>query len=177
MNLKNKRSAKGELVFTSFLFVVGVVVLWDASQLPESSMADVIKSDTFPSIIGGILVLLSVLQLISVARGNLGEPEGIEGGKADSKVHFKPLALMIAGLAIFALGIKFIGFPIAATTLFTFVVYALATKKPKWYLVVPVAAAFAAAIYFGFTAGLQINLPWGFDFNFGPSEVVVEEEW
>ena len=177
MNLKNKRSAKGELVFTSFLFVVGVVVLLDASQLPSSSQADVIQPAMFPSFIGAILVSLSILQLISVARGNLGEPEGIEGGKADSKVHLRPLALMIAGLAIFALGIKFIGFPIAATTLFTFVVYALATKKPKWYLVVPIAAAFAAVIYFGFTAGLQIKLPWGFDFNFNPGEVVVEEEW
>lgn len=177
MNLKQKRSAKGELVFTSFLFVVGVVVLWDASQLPESSMADVIKSSTFPSIIGIFLVLLSVLQLISVARGNLGEPEGIEGGKADSKVHTKPLVLMISGLAIFALGIKFIGFPLSATALFSLVVYSLATKKPKWYVVIPIAAAFAAAIYFGFTLGLQIKLPWGFDFNFGSSEVVVEEEW
>lgn len=177
MNLKQKRSAKGELVFTSFLFVVGVVVMLDASQLPSSSQADIIQPAMFPSFIGGILVLLSILQLISVARGNLGEPEGIEGGKPDSKVHFKPLVLMLAGLAIFAVGIKFIGFPIAATILFTFVVYALATKKPKWYLVLPVAAAFAAVIYFGFTAGLQINLPWGFDFNFNPGEVVVEEEW
>ena len=140
-------------------------------------MADVIKSSTFPSIIGGILVLLSVLQLIAVARGDLGEPEGIEGGKADSKSHFKPLALMIAGLSIFAFGIKFIGFPLSATALFTLVVYALTTKKPKWYFVIPIAAAFAAAIYFGFTLGLQIKLPFGFDFNFGSSEVVVEEEW
>jgi putative tricarboxylic transport membrane protein len=177
VNLKQKRSAKGELVFTSFLFVVGVVVLFDASQLPSSSQADVIQPATFPSIIGGFLVLLSVLQLISVARGNLGEPESIEGGKADSKVHFKPLALMTAGLASFAIGIKFIGFPLAATILFTFVVYALNAKKPRWYVVVPFAAAFAAIIYFGFTAGLQINLPWGFDFNFNSGEVVVEEDW
>jgi putative tricarboxylic transport membrane protein len=179
VNLTQKRSAKGELVFTSFLFVVGVIVLWDASQLPESSMADVIKSSTFPSIIGSILVVLSVIQLISVARGNLGEPEEIEGGEADSKLHFKSLALVSAGLLFFALGIKIIGFPIAATTLFTLVVYAINPNKPKWYFVIPIAGAFALAIYFGFTLGLQINLPFGFDFNFnfGPTEVIVEENW
>ena len=174
---EKKRSAKGELVFTSFLFVAGVVVLWDASQLPESQMADFVGSRTFPSIIGWFLVLLSVIQLISVARGNLGEPEDIEGGQADSKLHFKPLLLMVAGLIFFAVGISIVGFIVAATGLFTAVVYALNTNKTKWYLALPIAAAVAAVIYFGFTLGLQLDLPWGFDFNFGSSEVVVEEEW
>ena len=177
MSLDKKRSAKGELVFTSFLFVAGVVVLWDTSQLSESIMVDNLGSKTFPTGVGILLVLLSILQLISVARGNLGEPEGIEGGKADSKLHYKPLALMLAGLASFAFGIKIIGFPLAATALFSFVVFALEPKKAKFYIVIPIAAAFAALIYFGFTLGLQISLPWGFDFNFGSSEVVVEEEW
>jgi putative tricarboxylic transport membrane protein len=177
VNLNQKRSAKGELVFTSFLFVVGVVVLIDASQLPASNTADVVASSTFPSIIGALLVLLSILQLISVARGNFGEPEEIEGGIADSRSHLKPFALVTAGLVLFAAGIKFVGFPIAATTLFTLVVYALTPGKTKWFIAIPIAAAFAVTIYIGFTLGLKINLPFGFDFNFGSGEVVVEEEW
>ena len=177
MSPEIKRSAKGELVFTSFLFLAGVVVLWDASQLKESIMADYLGSRTFPTGVGIILVVLSALQLISVFRGNLGEPEGIEGGKADNKVHIKPLMLMLAGLSSFAFGIKYVGFPLAATVLFSFVVFALEPKKAKFYIVTPIAAAFAALIYFGFTLGLQINLPWGFDFNFGTAEVVVEEDW
>ena len=173
---QNKRSAKGELVFTSFLFVVGVITLWDATQLPETSGADFVGSSTFPSIIGVALVALSILQLISVARGNLGEPEGIEGGEADNKVHFKPLILMLAGMLFFAIGLPYIGFPISAAVLFTLVVYALNIKKPKWYFVIPVALGFAIVIYLAFTFGLQIKLPFGFDFNFG-GEVVIEEEW
>ena len=177
MSLEKKRSAKGELVFTSFLFLAGVVVLWDASQLPDSATADYLGSRSFPTAVGVLLVILSLIQLISVARGNLGEPEGIEGGSADSKTHFKPLALMVSGLAFFAFGIRFFGFPIAATVLFTLVVYSLATNRPKWYFVIPIAATFAGLIYFGFTIGLQINLPWGIDLNFGTPEVIVEEEW
>ena len=176
MNQLNKRSAKGELVFTSFLFVAGVVTLWNASQLPESLGADFVGSATFPSIIGAALVVLSIIQLISVARGNLGEPEGIEGGEADNKVHLKPLVIMLAGMLVFAVGLPFIGFPIAATILFSLVVFALNTKKSKWYIVVPIALGFALAIYLAFNFGLQIKLPFGFDFNFG-GEVVVEEEW
>jgi putative tricarboxylic transport membrane protein len=177
VNLKNQRSAKGELVFTSFLFVVGVVVLIDASQLPVANTADVVASSTFPSIIGTILVALSIIQLISVARGNLGQPEEIEGGTADNRSNYKALLLVSAGLVLFAAGVKFVGFPIAATTLFTFVVYALNPTKTKWFIAIPIAAAFALAIYFSFTLGLRIDLPFGFDFNFSSGDVTVEEEW
>lgn len=171
---KNKRSAKGELVFTSFLFVAGVVTVWNAATLPKAMGVDFVGSATFPTIVGGLLIVLSSLQLISVARGNLGEPEGIEGGEADSKVHLKPFGIMLAGLLIFAIGMPFIGFPIAATILFSLVVYALNIKKTKWYLVVLIAAAFSFVLYLAFTYGLQIKLPFGFDFNFS-NEVVVEE--
>ena len=177
MILEKKRSAKGELVFTSFLFLAGVIVLWDASQLPELATADFVGTRTFPSLVGWLLVILSTLQLISVLRGNLGEPEGVEGGQIESKLRLKPFFLMIAGLLIFVFGLPIIGFPIAATILFTSVVYALNPLKTKWFIAVPIAATIAAVVYFGFTLGLQIDLPWGFNFEFGTAEVVVEEDW
>ena len=177
MTLSNKRSAKGELVFTSFLFVVGVVVLWDATQLPELTFADFVGSGTFPSIVGWILVALSGLQLISVARGNLGEPEEVDGARLESKTRWKPFLLMLSGLLFFALGISIVGFLVSATVLFTLVVYALGAGKTKWFIAIPIAAVTAVVVYLGFTLGLQINLPLGFDFNFGTSEVIVEEDW
>jgi putative tricarboxylic transport membrane protein len=173
----NKRSAKGELVFTSFLFVVGVVVLWDASQLPELGIADFVGSSTFPSIVGWILVVLAGIQLVSVVRGNLGQPEEVEGARIETKIYLKPFLLMLGGLLFFALTVSLIGFPIAATVLFTLVVYALKPGETKWFVVVPIAAATAVVTYFGFTFGLQIDLPAGFNTNFGTSEVIVEEDW
>lgn len=177
MTRSNKRSAKGELVFTSFLFVVGVIVLWDASRLPELAFADFVGSGTFPSIVGWILVALSGIQLISVLRGNLGQPEEVEGARIETNIYLKPFLLMLGGLLFFALTTSIIGFPIAATVLFTLVVYALKPGEAKWYVVVPIAAATALVTFFGFTLGLQIDLPIGFDFNFGTSEVIVEEDW
>jgi len=173
----NKRSAKGELVFTSFLFVVGVVVLWDASQLPELGIADFVGSSTFPSIVGWILVALAGIQLVSVVRGNLGQPEEVEGARIETRIYLKPFLLMLGGLFFFALTVSLIGFPIAATVLFTMVVYALKPGETKWFVVVPIAAATAVVTYFGFTFGLQIDLPAGFNTNFGTSEVIVEEDW
>lgn len=177
MSLTKKRTAMGELVFTSFLFVAGVVVLWDASQLPESMMADFVGSKTFPSIIGWAMVILAALQLISVARGNLGEPESIEGGESDARIHWKPFLMMVAGLLIFAIGLPFIGFPLASAITFILIVYALNPNKTKWYKVVLIAVGFSAVIYIGFVYALQINLPLGFDFNQTSHEVVVDEEW
>jgi len=177
MSLTKKRSAMGELVFTSFLFVAGVVVLWDASQLPESMMADFVGSKTFPSIIGWVMVILSALQLISVARGNLGEPEGIEGGEPDAKIHWKPFALMVLGLLIFALGLPVIGFPLSSTITFVLIVYALNPNKTKWYKALLIGSTFSAVIYLSFVYALQIDLPLGFDFNQTSQEVGVDEEW
>jgi putative tricarboxylic transport membrane protein len=173
----NKRSAKGELVFTSFLFVAGVVVLWDASQLPESTIAEFVGSSTFPSIVGWILVALSTAQLFSVARGNLGQPEEVEGARIETKIYIKPFLLILGGLLFFALTISIVGFPIAATVLFSSVVYALKPGEAKWFVVIPIAAATALVTFYGFTLGLQIDLPFGFNSNFGTSEVIVEEDW
>jgi putative tricarboxylic transport membrane protein len=177
VTLSTKRSAKGELVFTSFLFALGVLVLWDASQLPELGIADFVGSSTFPSIVGWVLVVLAGIQLILVLRGNLGQPEEVEGARIETRVHWKPFLIMIGGLLIFALGLPIIGFPIAATILFTMVVYALKPGGAKWFVVVPIAAATALVTYFGFTLGLQIDLPLWIDLNFGPTEVIVEEDW
>ena len=178
MTQGNKRSAKGELVFTSFLFVAGLIVLWDASRLPELQIADFTGSKLFPSIIGGLMVFLAAIQLILVWRGNIAQPEEIEGGVADGKVHWKPFLLILAGLLFFAFTIKILGFIISATTLFALVVYALNTKKTKWYVAIPIALAVAVVTYLGFKEGLQVDLPFGFDFNFSPADdVVIEEEW
>ncbi len=84
---------------------------------------------------------------------------------------------MLGGLLFFAVSVSIIGFPIAATVLFTSVVYALKPGKTKWFVAVPIAAATALVTYFGFTLGLQIDLPLWLDLNFGTTEVIVEEDW
>ena len=174
---EKKKSAKGELVFTSFLFLAGITVLWDASQIPQSLGANYVSNQAFPSIVGWLLVALSAIQLIRVILGDRGEAEDIEGGQTDSKVHLKKFFLVLGGLVFFAAFAKMLGFIVSSTVLFTSVVYALNNKRTKWFVVVPVAFALASLIYVGFTYGLQIKLPWGFDFNFGSDTVEIEEGW
>ena len=177
MTQEKKRIAKGELVFTSFLFLAGLIVLFDAGQIPEDVGANYVSNKAFPSIIGWLLLVLAGIQLIRVIMGDRAEAEEIEGGVADKKLHLKPFALVFGGLLFFAFFAKILGFIISATVLFTAVVYALNTKKSRWFKVIPIALGLSLLIYFGFTQGLQVNLPWGFDFSFNTGEVIVEEEW
>ncbi len=174
---EKKKSAKGELVFTSFLFLAGIVVLWDASQIPQSIGANYVSNQAFPSIIGWFLLGLSAIQLIRVIRGDRGEIEEIEGGHTDGKIHLKKFFLVLGGLVFFGLTVKILGFIVSATTLFTAVVYALNNKKSRWYVVLPIALAISVVIYLSFTYGLQIKLPFGFDFDFSGDKVEVEEGW
>lgn len=174
---EKKKTAKGELVFTSFLFLAGIVVLWDASQIPQSIGANYVSNQAFPSIIGWFLLGLSLIQLIRVLLGDRGEAEEIEGGQTDGKIHFWKFTIVLGGLVFFAFAVKILGFIVSATALFTAVVYALNPKKTKWYVAIPIALAVAVAVYVGFTLGLQIKLPWGFDFDFSGDKVEVEEGW
>jgi putative tricarboxylic transport membrane protein len=60
---------------------------------------------------------------------------------------------------------------ISSTILFFSVAWTLGERK--WLRLLLISAAVSVAIYYGFTAGLQLKLPLGFEFLF-PTEV---EEW
>jgi putative tricarboxylic transport membrane protein len=174
---EKKKSAKGELVFTSFLFLAGIVVLWDASQIPQSIGANYVSNQAFPTIIGTFLLLVSGIQLVRVMLGDRGVAEEIEGGQIEGKLHFLKFFFVLGGLLFFAATVKILGFIISSTVMFTSIVYALNNKKSKWYVVLAVALALSFVVYVGFNYGLQIKLPWGINLNFGTDEVVVEEDW
>ena len=71
-----KSAAKGELVFTSFLFVVAVVVLVDTMGMTKSNAVGFVGPEVFAYIVGGLLLALSGAQIIAVLRGERGTPEG-----------------------------------------------------------------------------------------------------
>ena len=73
----NKSAAKGELVFTSFLFVVAVTVLVDTFNIKKSNAVGFVGPEVFAYIVGGLLFVLSAAQIIAVIRGERGTPEGV----------------------------------------------------------------------------------------------------
>lgn len=174
MNFKINKAAKGELVFTSFLFLAGLIILIDTAALQVPENAEIVNAQVFPFAVGGLLLVLSVLQFGSVLRGNLGKPEDIEAGEVSAKPNWKALALVGGGLLQYALLVSVLSFIPTATVLFFCVAFALGAKK-IWKIAI-ISLAMAATVYFVFTEGLQIQLPGEINFNFS-NEVIVEENW
>jgi putative tricarboxylic transport membrane protein len=166
--------AKGELVFTSFLLAVSLIVLWDAITLVESGINAVVGPKAFAIAIGAILFLLSSIQIIAVLRGDKGEPEGIEGGELIAKSNWKALLIVISAILFHIFTLELLGFIVATVPLFIAIAYALGDRR--WIRMLIVAIAVVVTTFFVFREGLQLNIPVGFEFLTGETEIV-EEEW
>ena len=167
-------AAKGELVFTSFLFLAGIVVLTDTTILTVPDTGGYVSPKIFPYAIGLLLTSLSIFQIIQVLRGKLGEPEGIEAGELGQKGDWKALSIAVGSLIFYVVFLQLIGFVASATVLFSGVAYSLGAKK-LWRIVL-IALLLSFAIFVGFTQGLQLQLPVGFDF-LTPATTPTDVEW
>lgn len=157
----NKSAAKGELVFTSFLFVVAVVVLVDTAGMTKSNAVGFVGPEVFAYIVGGLLLALSGAQIIAVLRGERGTPEGVEGGVAVSDPNWKAFGLLAAALVLYSLLMPILGFPIMGAVLYFMVAKAIGAKHNLRTAVI--AILLSIAIFFAFNEGLQLQLPSGLD--------------
>ena len=161
MIISTKAAAKGELVFTSFLFVVAVVVLVDTAGMTKSNAVGFVGPEVFAYMVGGLLLLLSGSQIIAVLRGERGTPEGVEGGVAVSDPKWKAFGLLAAALVLYSLLMPILGFPIMGAVLHFMVAKAIGAKHNL--RTAGIAVLLSLAIFFAFNEGLQLQLPSGLD--------------
>lgn len=157
----NKTAAKGELVFTSFLFVVAVTVLVDTFNIKKSNAVGFVGPEVFAYIVGGLLLVLSGAQIIAVIRGERGTPEGVEGGVAVSDPNWKAFGLLAGALVLYAFLMPIVGFPIMGAVLYFLVAKAIGAKRNLRTAII--AVLLSIAIFFAFNEGLQLQLPSGLD--------------
>lgn len=157
----NKAAAKGELVFTSFLFVVAVTVLVDTFNIKKSNAVGFVGPEVFAYIVGGLLLVLSGAQIIAVIRGERGTPEGVEGGVAVSDPNWKAFGLLAGALVLYAFLMPILGFPIMGAVLYFLVAKAIGAKRNLRTAII--AVLLSIAIFFAFNEGLQLQLPSGLD--------------
>ncbi len=157
----NKTAAKGELVFTSFLFVVAVTVLVDTFNIKKSNAVGFVGPEVFAYIVGGLLLVLSGAQIIAVIRGERGTPEGVEGGVAVSDPNWKAFGLLAGALVLYAFLMPILGFPIMGAVLYFLVAKAIGAKRNLRTAII--AVLLSIAIFFAFNEGLQLQLPSGLD--------------
>ncbi len=161
MTNSSKTAAKGELVFTSFLFVVAVTVLVDTAGMTKSNAVGFVGPEVFAYIVGGLLLVLSGAQIIAVLRGERGTPEGVEGGVAVSDPNWKAFGLLVTGVVLFAFLMPIIGFPIMGAALYFLVAKAIGAKHNLRTAII--AVLLSASVFIAFNEGLQLQLPTGLD--------------
>jgi uncharacterized protein (TIGR00730 family) len=103
-------------------------------------------------------VITSALLISEILRGNSGVPEGTEAGDPFQKAHFRTMAQVVAAISANVVLLDLLGFIVAATVSFWGVAYAFGARKYLKDLLI--AIIFSVIVYFGFTQGLNINLPF-----------------
>ncbi len=161
MTNSSKTAAKGELVFTSFLFVVAVTVLVDTAGMTKSNAVGFVGPEVFAYMVGGLLLVLSGAQIVAVLRGERGTPEGVEGGIAVSDPNWKAFGILLSGVVLFALLMPIVGFPIMGAVLYFLVAKAIGAKRTIRTAII--AVLLSGSVFFAFNEGLQLQLPSGLD--------------
>jgi putative tricarboxylic transport membrane protein len=111
------------------VIALGLVWLHGALSLPQAATYAVVGPGLFPAVIGGGLVLLGILLLVAVARGERFEPQDAEdadAGRAPSRVAFWT-AVAAGVVPIFV--IRPLGFPVAAALGFALTARAFGSRR------------------------------------------------
>ncbi|TRZ57043.1 MAG: tripartite tricarboxylate transporter TctB family protein [Streptomycetaceae bacterium] len=156
---KISKQGKGELVFASSLFLLGLFVAWDTSRMDIPQGSSIVSPQTFPYMVAAFTSLVGLGLLIDVLRGRLGTPDGDEPGDPFVPANFKTMAIVAVAIALHVILLEIAGYVIAATVCFFGVSYGFGSRK---YLKdLGISLIFALIVYFSFTKGLNINLPSG----------------
>jgi len=156
---KISKQGKGELVFASSLFLLGLFVAWDTSRMDIPQGSSIVSPQTFPYMVAAFTSLVGLGLLIDVLRGRLGTPDGDEPGDPFVPANFKTMAIVAVAIALHVILLEIAGYVIAATVCFFGVSYGFGSRK---YLKdLGISLVFALIVYFSFTKGLNINLPSG----------------
>ena len=156
---KFSQTVKRELAFAGSLVLLGLFVAWDTSRMDIPQGNTIVSPQTFPYFVSIFVALTGIGLIISNLRGNHGIPEGTEKGDPYQKSDYKTMLLVMAAIGVHVILLEKAGYIIAATLGFWGVAYAFGSRKPLKDFAISL--VFASLVYFGFSKGLQINLPAG----------------
>lgn len=145
-----RRPDGAALVIAPVLFVLAVVIWWDASRLALMSNYARIGPATVPHMVAIGLALLAIWTAFEAWRGDFPEREPVE---------VKPVVFIVAGLAAQMLLLKTAGFSIATGALFALTAFGLGRRK--LWISLPIGIAFSFVVWIIFGRVLQLSLPAG----------------
>jgi putative tricarboxylic transport membrane protein len=135
---------------------LGALCLYGASGLPQGARYAAIGPGLFVTLAGAGLVILGLMLLVQIARGERFEPQDAEDAAANVPADHKALAIAFAAAVVPIITMQPLGLPITAMISFVLVARALHSKR----LVMDIVAGLALGIasWFLFTElGLQLG--------------------
>jgi putative tricarboxylic transport membrane protein len=157
---KISKQGKGELVFASSLFLLGIFVALDTSRMDIPQGSSIVSPQTFPYMVAAFTSLVGIGLFIDILRGRLGTPDGNEPGDPFVPANFKTMAIIAIAIALHVILLEITGYVVAATICFFGVAFGFGSRK--YVKDFAISLIFALIVYFSFTKGLKINLPSGF---------------
>ncbi|MET0678351.1 MAG: tripartite tricarboxylate transporter TctB family protein [Bradyrhizobium sp.] len=145
-----KRVDPAGVVIAVALAALAAVLVWDASQLPATSMYGM-GPEAMPMVIAAGLGLLAIGNLVDALRGNLPPRESMDP---------KPVLLILGGMALLIAIIGFGGGFILATSSL-FVATSAAFGRRAILTDTVIALVMSTLIYLAFDRLLTLSLPAG----------------
>ena len=158
--LRERLRGRSELGVSALLLVVGLLVVIDTlAESGGGSDSDPIGPRTVALVLGGALLLLSVLLTVDILRGGHGEAEAGEDIDLGTPMDLRTVGMLAGILIATAALIPLLGWPIAGTVLFAGATYALGSRTVPRDLAI--AAAVSLVTWFVFDGLLGVDLPGG----------------
>ena len=152
-------AGRAELGLAGLLLALGVFLLVETSRIEVPVNANAVGPRFFPTVVGLVLVVVSLWLAVDVLRGGHGEMEAAEDVDVSRSSDWRTLALLSGVFLGHAALLEPLGFPLAAALLFFGVAASLGSRR--WARDAAVAVVLAVLVYVVFARGLGVGLPAG----------------
>lgn len=111
------------------VIILGAICLYSGSKLPSTAQYAAIGPGLFVNLAGLALVILGVLLIIQIARGEKFESQDTENASGSTPMDKRAFFTATLGCLMPALAITFLGLPLTAMLSFSLIARAFGSKK------------------------------------------------
>lgn len=158
--VQERTAGRSELGVAVLLLVLGVVTLWDTTQVATGvAQAGVVGPRAVPYLVGGLLVVCAVALAIDVLRGGRGESESGEDVDLSHPSDWRTVLMLVGAFLANVVLMETVGWWFSGAVLFFGCAFALGSRRYVRDAVIAFALSFGS--YYVFAVGLGIFLPAG----------------
>lgn len=142
--------SKFDRIASVFFLAIGILFIIGSRNLASSSYGSSVGPDIFPTILGGLLILLSIRLFYETYFLKLHKG-------SEEKLEYKPFLIIFVATFLYILTLETIGY-IITTFVFLFVCFQT-MERTKWVKSVIISACFSGLVYVLFVQVLKGTLP------------------